>query len=226
MVVKKAVCIATGADLQGKKDVLGLWIGATESSKYWLGVLNGLKNRGVSDILIVSVDGLTGFAEAIAVAYPEAEVQRCIIHQIRSSTRYVSYKDIKAFTAALKPIYKTPTEDAALAALDELERVWGAKYPADIKSWREHWTELAAMFKYPDQVRRIIYTTNALENFNRQLRKVTKTKSAFVSDDALLKQLYLITMRVTEKWTMPLKDWGSILMCLMVFFGDRVSVSL
>ena len=226
MVVKKAVYIATGTDLQGKKDVLGLWVGATESSKYWLGVLNGLKNRGVSDILIVSVDGLTGFSEAIAVAYPKAEVQRCIIHQIRSSTRYVSYKDIKTFTAALKPIYKAPTEESALEALDDLERTWGAKYPAAIKSWREHWTELATMFKYPEQVRRIIYTTNALENFNRQLRKGTKTKGAFVSDDALLKQLYLITMQVTEKWTMPIKDWGNILMCLMVYFGDRVSVSL
>jgi transposase-like protein len=189
-------------------------------------VLNGLKNRGVSDILIVSVDGLSGFTEAIAVAYPKAEVQRCIIHQIRSSTRYVSYKDIKAFTAALKPIYKAPTEEAALAALDELEQVWGAKYPAAIQSWRQHWTELSTMFKYPDQIRRIIYTTNALENFNRQLRKVTKTKSAFVSDDALLKQLYLITMQVTDKWTMPLKEWGNILMCLMVYFGDRVNVPL
>ena len=226
MVVKKAVYIATGTDLQGKKDVLGLWVGATESSKYWLGVLNGLKNRGVSDILIVSVDGLTGFSEAIAVAYPKAEVQRCIIHQIRSSTRYVSYKDIKTFTAALKPIYKAPTEESALEALADLERTWGAKYPAAIKSWREHWTELATMFKYPEQIRRIIYTTNALENFNRQLRKGTKTKGAFVSDDALLKQLYLITMQVTEKWTMPIKDWGNILMCLMVYFGDRVSVSL
>lgn len=226
MVVKKAVYIATGTDLQGKKDVLGLWVGATESSKYWMGVLNGLKNRGVSDILIVSVDGLTGFTEAISAVYPKAEVQRCIIHQIRSSTRYVSYKDVKAFTAALKPIYKASTEESALGALSELERTWGSKYPAAIKSWREHWTELATMFKYPEQIRRIIYTTNALENFNRQLRKVTKTKSAFVSDDALLKQLYLITVHVTEKWTMPIKDWGNILMCLMVYFGDRINVPL
>ena len=226
MVMKKAVYIAVGTDLQGKKDVLGLWVGATESAKYWLGVLNGLKNRGVSDILIVSVDGLTGFSEAIAVAYPRAEVQRCIIHQIRSSTRYVSYKDIKVFTAALKPIYKAPTEDAALAALDELERVWGSKYPAAIKSWRDHWGELSTMFKYPEQIRRIIYTTNALENFNRQLRKVTKTKSSFVSDDALIKQLYLITMQVTEKWTMPIAGWGSILMCLMVYFGERVEAAM
>jgi transposase-like protein len=226
VVVKKAVYIAIGTDLEGKKDVLGLWVGATESSKYWLGVLNGLKNRGVQDILVVSVDGLTGFSEAIAVAYPQTEVQRCIIHQIRSSTRYVSYKDVKAFTTALKPIYKAPTEESALEALGELERIWGTKYPAAIRSWREHWDELSTMFKYPEQIQRIIYTTNAIENFNRQLRKVTKTKSAFVSDDALLKQLYLVTMHVTDKWTMPIKDWGSILMHLMIYFGDRVNVRL
>ena len=226
IVVKKAVYIGIGTDLEGKKDVLGIWIGATESAKYWLSVLNGLKSRGVNDILIVSVDGLTGFSEAIAAAYPRTEIQRCIIHQIRSSTRYVSYKDIKAFTAALKPIYKAPTEELALEALDELESAWGGKYPASIKSWRDHWDELATMFKYPEQIRRIIYTTNAIENFNRQLRKVTKTKSAFVSDDALLKQLYLVTMQVTDKWTMPIKDWGSILMQLMIFFGDRVNVTL
>lgn len=226
VVVKKAVYIAIGTDLEGKKDVLGLWIGATESSKYWLGLLNSLKNRGVQDILIMSVDGLTGFSEAIAAAYPQTEVQRCIIHQIRSSTRYVSYKDVKAFTAALKPIYKAPTEESALEALDELERIWGAKYPAAIRSWREHWDELSTMFKYPEQIRRIIYTTNAIENFNRQLRKVTKTKSAFVSDDALLKQIYLVTMQVTDKWTMSIKDWGSILMNLMIYFGDRVNIRL
>lgn len=226
IVVKKAVYIGIGTDLEGKKDVLGIWIGATESAKYWLSVLNGLKSRGVNDILIVSVDGLTGFSEAIAAAYPRTEIQRCIIHQIRSSTRYVSYKDVKAFTAALKPIYKAPTEELALEALDELESTWGGKYPASIKSWRDHWDELATMFKYPEQIRRIIYTTNAIENFNRQLRKVTKTKSAFVSDDALLKQLYLVTMQVTDKWTMPIKDWGGILMQLMIFFGDRVNVTL
>lgn len=226
IVVKKAVYIGIGTDLEGKKDVLGIWIGATESAKYWLSVLNGLKSRGVNDILIVSVDGLTGFSEAIAAAYPRTEIQRCIIHQIRSSTRYVSYKDVKAFTAALKPIYKAPTEELALEALDELESTWGGKYPASIKSWRDHWDELATMFKYPEQIRRIIYTTNAIENFNRQLRKVTKTKSAFVSDDALLKQLYLVTMQVTDKWTMPIKDWGGILMELMIFFGDRVNVTL
>ena len=226
VVVKKAVYIAIGTNMEGQKDVLGLWIGATESSKYWLGVLNGLKNRGVSDILLISVDGLNGFSEAIAAVYPKTEIQRCIIHQIRSSTRYVSYKDVKAFTAALKPIYKAPTEEAALLALDELEHVWGAKYPAGVKSWRDHWDELSTMYKYPEQIRRMIYTTNAIENFNRQLRKVTKTKSAFVSDDALLKQLYLVTMQVTDRWTMAIKDWGNILMQLMIYFGDRVNVTL
>ena len=226
VVVRKAVYIAVGTDLEGHKDVLGLWVGATESSKYWLGVLNGLKSRGVSDILIMSVDGLTGFIEAISIAYPKTDIQRCIIHQIRSSSRYVSYKDIKAFTADLKPVYKAPTEESALAELDKFEAVWGTKYPASVKSWRVNWDELATMFKYPEPIRKIIYTTNAIENFNRQLRKVTKTKSAFVSDDALLKQLYLVTVRIIEKWTMPIPGWGNILMHLMVYFGDRINPGL
>ena len=225
-VVRKAVYIGIGTDLEGRKEVLGLWIGAAESAKYWMGVLTGLKNRGLEDILIASVDGLTGFSEAIAAIYPKTDVQRCIIHQIRSSTRYVSYKDIKQFTAALKPIYKAPTEESALGALDDLEEAWGSKYPAAIKSWRVHWDELSTMFRYPEEIRRIIYTTNAIENFNRQLRKVTKTKSAFVSDDALLKQLYLVIMQVTEKWTMPIKAWGSILAQLMVLYGERVQMPL
>lgn len=225
-VVKKAVYIAIGTDMAGMKEVLGLWIGETESSKYWLGVLNGLKARGVEHILIISVDGLNGFTEAIEAVYPKTEVQRCILHQIRNSTRYVSYKDLKAFTAGLKPIYKAATEEAALLALDEFEETWGARYPLAIKSWRQHWSELATMFRSPEALRRIIYTTNALENFNRQLRKVTKTKSAFVSDDALLKQLYLVTMQVSEKWTMPVANWRDILAQLIIFFGDRVSVHL
>jgi transposase-like protein len=225
VVVKKAVYVAIGTDLEGRKDVLGLWVGATESSKYWLGVLNGLRNRGVADILIMSVDGLTGFSEAIAAAYPKTDIQRCVIHQIRSSTRYVNYKDIKAVMADLKPVYKAPTEEAGLAALDKMEGIWGMRYPALVNSWREHWDELATMFKYPEPIRRIIYTTNAIENFNRQLRKVTKTKGAFVSDDALLKQLYLVTMRVIDKWTMPIQNWGTILMTLSIYFEDRVKIA-
>lgn len=226
IVTKKAAYVAIGTDLDGKKDVLGIWLGASESSKYWLSVLNGLKNRGVTDILIASVDGLSGFVEAINAAFPKTEVQRCIIHQIRSSTRYVSYKDIKQFTADLKPVYKAPTEESALSAMDEFEAKWGGKYPLAVKSWRVNWNELSTMFKYPPEIRKLIYTTNAIENFNRQLRKVTKTKSAFVSDDALMKILYLTTMSIVDKWTMPIKEWGAILDNLLVFFGDRVKITL
>lgn len=226
IVIKKAAYVAIGTDLDGKKDVLGIWLGVSESSKYWLSVLNGLKNRGVQDILIASVDGLSGFVEAINVAYPQTEVQRCIIHQIRSSTRYVSYKDIKQFTADLKPVYKAPTEEAALLSMDEFEAKWGGKYPLAVKSWRVNWNELSTMFKYSPEIRKLIYTTNAIENFNRQLRKVTKTKSAFVSDDALMKILYLTTMSIVDKWTMPIRDWGSILDNLLIFFGDRVKITL
>ena len=226
IVVKKAAYIAIGTDLEGRKDVLGIWVGATESSKYWLNVLNGLKNRGLKDILIASVDGLSGFVDAINTAYPQTEVQRCIIHQIRSSTRYVSYKDRKVFTADLKPIYKAATEDLALLALEDLSNRWSAKYPLSVKSWQANWPELSTMFKYPPEIRKLIYTTNAIENFNRQLRKVTKTKSAFVSDGALMKVLYLATMNITEKWSMPIRDWGMILDNLMVYFGDRIDISL
>jgi len=226
IVVKKAAYIAIGTDLNGKKDVLGIWLGANESSKYWLSVLNGMKNRGVQDILIASVDGLSGFVEAIGAAFPKTEVQRCIIHQIRSSTKYVSYKDIKQFTADLKPIYKAATEEVALIALEKFDETWSNKYPLAVKSWRANWTELSTMFKYPPEIRKLIYTTNAIENFNRQLRKVTKTKSAFVSDDALMKILYLATMNIVDKWTMPIKDWGYILNNLMIYFGDRIKIIL
>jgi putative transposase len=226
IVVKKAAYIAIGTDLEGKKDVLGIWLGATESSKYWLSVLNGLRNRGVEDILIASIDGLSGFVEAIEVAFPKTEIQRCIVHQIRSSTRYVSYKDLKAFTTDLKPVYKASDETIGLMALDEFESKWGQKYPLAVKSWRNNWTELATFFKYPPEIRKLIYTTNAIENFNRQLRKVTKTKSAFVSDDALMKMLYLTTMQIVDKWTMPVREWGQILNQLQMFFEDRVKIRL
>jgi len=225
-VVKKAVYVIIGVDLEGKRDVLGLWIGASESAKYWLGVVNELKNRGVEDILIASVDGLNGFSEAIRAVYPQVDVQRCVIHQIRNSTKYVSYKDIKAFTTDLKPIYRAITEEQALLALDALEEKWGKKYPLSIKSWRSNWPELSTFFKYPGEIRRMIYTTNCIENYNRQLRKVIKTKSAFPSDEALLKLLYLVTMNVIDKWTLRQKDWGTILDQLLIYFGDRVKIAL
>ena len=177
------------------------------------------------DILIASVDGLTGFVEAINTAFPDTEVQRCVIHQIRSSTKYVSYKDVKKFVSDLKPIYKAPTEEIAIEALESLENEWGKKYPLAVRSWKNNWNELSVMFKYSPEIRRMIYTTNAIENFNRQLRKVTKTKSAFVSDDALMKMLYLVTMRVSDKWTMPIQNWASILDDLMIHFGDRVKLT-
>lgn len=223
-VVRKAAYIVIGTDLEGRKDVLGIYMGASEGAKYWLGILNGLKARGIEDILIASIDGLKGFVEAIAAAFPKTEVQRCVIHQIRSSTRYVSYKDVRTFTADLKPIYKAPTENDALASLAAFEAKWSTKYSLGVKSWRENWTELSTMFKYSPVIRKLIYTTNAIENFNRQLRKATKNKSAFVSDDAAIKILYLTTMNVMDKWTMPLVSWGEILDNLSVFFGERVKL--
>jgi transposase-like protein len=225
-VVSKAAYIAIGTDLEGMKEVFGIWLGATESSKFWLGVLNGLKSRGVKDILIATSDGLTGFSEAINTAFPETDVQRCIVHQIRNSMKYVSWKDLKEFTADLKGVYKAVTEEAALMALGEFEDKWGQKYPMVLRSWHTHWTELSAMFKYSPEIRRIIYTTNAIENFNRQLRKVTKNKGAFVSDDALMKILYLATMGISDKWTVPIKNWGNILNNLSIHFGDRVKVRI
>lgn len=226
IVTKKAAYVAIGVDLEGKRDVLGIWIGASESSKYWLGVVNELKNRGVDDILIASVDGLNGFPEAIRAVYPKVEIQKCIIHQIRNSTKYVSYKDIKAFSQDLKPIYRAVSEEQALLALDKLEENWGKKYPLSIKSWRTNWPELSTFFKYPSEIRRMIYTTNCIENYNRQIRKVIKTKSAFPSDEALMKIMYLATIDIVDKWKLRKKDWGSILNQLLIYFEDRINIKI
>jgi len=221
-IIKKAVYIAIGIDLDGNKDVLGLWVGENESSKFWLGILNGLKNRGVEDILITCVDGLTGFNEAIAAAYPKTEIQRCIIHQIRNSTKYVSYKDIKKLMIDLKRVYKAPTEEDALLSLEEFAEIWGKKYPKIADSWRRNWPELSTYFKYPQSVRTLIYTTNTIENFNRQLRKVTKNKSVFPTDDSLFKMLYLATRDITKKWSMRRHNWGEIHSQLAIYFSERI----
>ena len=189
--VKKAVYVAIGIRLNGTREVLGMWVGGNESAKYWLGVLNEIKNRGVEDIMIISVDGLTGFGDAIHAVFPQAEIQRCIVHQIRYSTKFISYKDLKPFMASLKPVYKADTLELAEAALDDLEKTWGVKYPASIASWRNNWPQLSTYFKYPPEIRKLIYTTNSIENFNRQLRKVTKSRTIFLTDDALFKMLYL-----------------------------------
>jgi len=222
-ILNKAEYTAIGVNLEGIKEVLGIWVGEAESAKFWLSVLNEIKKRGVADILIISVDGLKGFSEAIASAFPETEVQKCILHQIRASTRYVSYKDIKAFTSDLKKIYRAATEELALKELDKLEDIWGKKYPLSIKSWRSNWAELATYFKYPKEIRKIIYTTNNVESFHRQLRKVTKSKSIFPNDQTLLKMLYLATMDATDIWTMRLRDWPLILSQLTIYFKERVS---
>lgn len=221
-IVNKAAYMVIGVDLEGHKDVLGIWIGENESAKFWLHVLNELKNRGVQDILIISVDNLKGFTEAISASYPKTEIQKCVIHQIRNSIKYVSYKDLKKITSALKPIYKATTEEAALEELDQFERTWGEKYPLMVRSWRNNWDEIATFFKYPPEIRKLIYTTNVIESYHRQLRKVTKGKSVFPTDEALLKMLYLVTMDVLRKWTGRVQNWGQILLQLSVFFEERV----
>lgn len=222
--VKKAVYVAIGIKLNGTREVLGMWIGGNESAKYWLGVLNEIKNRGVEDILIVSVDDLTGFGDAIHAVFPQTEIQRCIVQQIRYSTKFISYKDIKAFMKDLKLVYKADTEDLALTASDDLEETWGKKYPASIASWRNNWPQLCTYFKYPSEIRKIIYTTNSIENFNRQLRKITKAKTIFPTDDALFKSLYLAMTNATKKWTGKSWEWGLTLDQLCIYFGERIQM--
>ena len=221
-VVTKAAYVALGIDLEGKKDILGFWIGAHESAKFWLGVLTDLRHRGVEDILIACTDNLTGFSEAIQAAFPQTAIQKCVVHQIRNSLKYVSYKDLKAVTAELRPIYTAPNEAAALAAFDRFAEQWGTPYPWCVKSWRANWAEIATCFAYPPEVRKLIYTTNMIESFHRQLRKVTKTKSTFPTDDSLLKLLYLAMQDITRKWTMRVPHWGQILLQLTILFPGRV----
>lgn len=222
-IVKKAVYIAIGIDMSGRKDVLGMYVGENESAKFWLSIMNGLKNRGVKDILIACVDGLSGFPQAIEAVFPETEIQQCIIHQIRNTTKFVSYKDIKPLMADLKRVYAAPTEAIALSELDLFDEKWGGRYPKIAKSWKDNWANLSSYFKYPEAVRRLIYTTNAIEGFNRQLRKVTKSKTVFPTDDSLLKMLYLATMDITKKWTGHRQDWGQIHSQLEIFFEERLS---
>ena len=221
-IVKKAVYIAIGIRMDGLKEVLGMWVGENESAKFWLSVMNGLKNRGVEDILIACVDGLTGFPAAIESVYPKTEIQQCIIHQIRNTTKYVSYKDIKELMADLKRVYAAVDEPTALAELDDFDEKWSVKYPKIAISWRKNWANLSTYFKYPQAVRTLIYTTNTIEGFNRQLRKVTKNRSVFPTDESLIKMLYLAMIDITKKWTGKRKDWGVIHSQLEIFFADRL----
>ena len=221
-IVKKAVYIALGINLDGKKDVLGMWVGENESAKYWATVLNGLKNRGVEDIFIACTDNLTGFSAAIGAVFPKTEIQNCIIHQLRNSSKYVSYKDIKALMADLRSVYAAVDEPAALDALDAFSTKWETKYPKISRSWRENWANLSTYFKYPQEVRRLIYTTNSIEGFNRQLRKVTKTRSVFPTDDSLFKMLYLAMVDITKKWIGRQRDWSMIHAQLSIYFAERM----
>ncbi|HGS9682841.1 TPA: IS256 family transposase, partial [Clostridioides difficile] len=217
-IINKAAYIAIGVNLEGIKEVLGIWIGENESSKYWLKVLTDVKNRGVKDILIASVDGLVGFSDAIKAVFPDTEIQRCVVHQIRNTLNYVSYKNRKEFAKDLKKVYAAITEEVALSELSLLEEKWCNQYAIALRSWRSNWNELATYFKYPQEIRTLIYTTNSMESYNRLLRKVTKSKSIFPSDDSLHKSLYLATMYISERWTQKIRNWTQILAHLSIYF--------
>jgi len=222
IIVKKAVYIALGYNLEGYKEVLGMWVGENETSKYWLMILNELKKRGLEDILIISTDNLPGFSQAIEAVYSNTQIQKCIIHQIRASTKYVSYKDIRELMKDLKAVYKATSEDLALTNLDYFEEKWGSKYPSCVASWRNNWAELSTYFKYTQDIRKLIYTTNSIENFNRQLRKVTKNKAIFPNDFSLMKSLYLAMADASSKWTSRMRGWDKILSQLSIFFEGRI----
>lgn len=219
-IVVKAAYVVLGVNMHGEKEVLGIWVGANESSKFWLSVLNDLKNRGVDDVLIFCVDGLNGFKEAIGAAYPFAKIQRCIIHHLRSSMRYVSYKDRRTFAADLKTIYTAVNEDTALENLLSVKETWGNKYPSAIKSWEDNWDDLITFLAFPGYIRKIMYTTNAIESLNSQFRKVTKAKLIFPSDESLMKMLYLATQNVSKKWTRIYPDWDLVINQLNIMFED------
>ena len=221
-IVKKAVYISIGINLDGKKDVLGMWVGENESAKFWTSVLNNLRNRGVEDIFIICTDNLTGFSNAIEAVFPQTDIQNCIIHQIRNSTKYVSYKDLKALMSDLKAVYTAVDEESALYNLEIFASNWDSKYPKISRSWRDNWANLSTYFKFPQEIRRLIYTTNAIEGFNRQLRKVTKSKSVFPTDDSLLKMLYLAMIDITRKWTGRRQDWSKIHAQLAIYYADRM----
>ena len=210
-IVSKAAYICMALDMKGKKDILGIWIGESEGAKFWLSVCNDLKNRGVEDILIACMDGLKGLPEAIKTVYPDVSIQTCIVHQIRNSLKYIASKDQREFMKDLKSVYRAFNEETALKNLDILKEKWYSKYSVVIDSWYNNWSNLNTYFEYPHEIRRIIYTTNALEGFNRQLRKYTKVRTVFPTDESLRKSLYLSTMKIMEKWTSPNQNWASTL---------------
>lgn len=225
-IVSRAVYNILGINKEGKKELLGMYVSESEGANFWLSVLSDLRNRGVEDILIACIDNLNGFAEAIQSTFPKVEVQSCIVHQIRNSLKYVASKDQKVFMADLKEVYRATTKELAEQKLDDLDKTWSKKYPLVIKSWQNNWHKLSTYFKYDPIIRKLIYTTNTIEGFHRQVRKVTKTKGAFTSDMALLKLLYLAYRNISKKWTAPLQNWSLTVSQLAIWFEDRLPLSL
>ncbi len=225
-VVTRAIYNILGVDIEGKKDLIGMYVSETEGAKFWLSVITDLKNRGVEDILIACIDGLKGFPEAIATVFPLTQIQTCVVHQIRNSLRYIAEKDKKEFVADLKPVYQAINKEQGFENLVKLDEKWGKKYPVPVQSWYNSWDTLSTFFEYNDQIRKVIYTTNTVEGFHRQVRKVTKTKGAFTSDNALLKLVYLVVLNISEKWTMPLHNWSLTLSQLYIIFGERLKLHL
>jgi len=224
-IVKKCGYTILGINTEGNKELLGIWIGENESAKFWLSVLNEIKNRGVEDIIVCCVDGLTGFSEAIKEVFSEAQIQQCIVHMVRNTIKYIPHKDRKRFCHDLKTIYSAPTEEAGFQALEQVKKDW-PNYKAQLKRWEVNWTELATFFQYPEEIRRIIYTTNTVEGFHRQLRKVTKTKGAFTSESALAKLLYMAMQNITKKWIQPIRNWSLTVSQLAVLFEGRLKLEL
>jgi transposase-like protein len=225
-VVSRAVYNVLAINKEGRKELIGMYVSESEGANFWLGVLTDLKARGVDDILIACIDNLNGFSEAISSVFPGVEVQSCIIHQVRNSLKYVASKDQKVFMKDLKKVYQAPNKDQAETELLNLEEKWGKKYPVVIKSWNTNWEKLSVYFQYDTHIRKLIYTTNAVEGFHRQIRKVTKTKGAFPNDMALLKLIYLATENISKKWTQPLQNWGLTVQQLCIKFGDRMKIDL
>lgn len=225
-IVNKAVYICLGYTMEGYKDILGLWVDEAEGAKFWLGICNDLKNRGVKEILIACIDGLKGLPQAIQTVFPSANIQTCIVHQIRNSIKYIASKDKKSFMKDLKEVYKAPTEELALAQLDKLKETWGNSYGMVIDSWYNNWNNLSTFFDFSPRIRKMIYTTNALEGFNRQVRKYTKSRTIFPTDESLNKCVYLATMEIMEKWTQPVPNWGATLAELTLFFTEELKDEL
>lgn len=225
-IVNKAVYICLGYTLEGYKDILGIWVDEAEGAKFWLSICNDLKNRGVKKILIACMDGLKGLPQAIKTVFPTVDIQTCIVHQIRNSIKYIASKDKKAFMKDLKEVYKAPTEELALAQLDNLKEKWGSNYGMVIDSWYNNWNNLDTFFKFSPQIRKLIYTTNVLEGFNRQVRKFTKVRTIFPTDESLNKCVYLATMEIMEKWTQPIHNWGTTLVELSLYFEEQLKDEL